>query len=233
MTFPPQTNPEMPQKMSAAAVLLSRGIKFYRKLISPLLPSCCRFTPTCSAYGLEALRVHGALYGSWLTFKRILRCNPWGGSGYDPVPPPRPKKNEKTALFTRKKALTASVLFALLTVGAVFAVTDAAYREPSAEEKRQIESLLSERATETALTALPRPESKKLNAPTRFLRWLVLFYQDNMSRLTPGKCRFTPTCSAYALEALEKYGALKGTWLTLKRILRCNPWGGSGKDPVP
>lgn len=233
MTSSVKTDPETPRKMSAAAVLLSWGIKFYRKLISPLLPGCCRFTPTCSAYGLEALRVHGALYGSWLTFKRILRCNPWGGSGYDPVPPPRPKKPETLCPFTRKKALTALFLFALLAVGAALAVTDAAYREPSAEEERRIEALLSKRVTDAALPAVSQPEEKKLNAPTRFLRWLVLFYQDNMSRLTPGKCRFTPTCSAYALEALEKYGALKGSWLTLKRILRCNPWGGSGKDPVP
>ncbi len=46
----------------------------------------CRFTPTCSAYGIEAFRKHGPIKGGWLTFKRIIRCNPWGGSGYDPVP---------------------------------------------------------------------------------------------------------------------------------------------------
>ena len=46
----------------------------------------CRYTPTCSAYALEALQKHGLLKGSWLAFKRILRCAPWGGSGYDPVP---------------------------------------------------------------------------------------------------------------------------------------------------
>lgn len=48
-----------------------------------------------------------------------------------------------------------------------------------------------------------------------------------------GGCRFTPTCSQYTLEAVQKYGAFKGSWLGLKRILRCNPWGGSGYDPVP
>lgn len=59
---------------------------FYRKCISPLFPPCCRFTPTCSEYAIIAVRKHGILKGGWLAFKRILRCNPWGGSGYDPVP---------------------------------------------------------------------------------------------------------------------------------------------------
>lgn len=54
--------------------------------ISPYLPSTCRYQPTCSQYGIEAIRKHGPFKGSWLTFKRILSCNPWGGSGYDPVP---------------------------------------------------------------------------------------------------------------------------------------------------
>lgn len=59
---------------------------FYRKFISPLFPPCCRFTPTCSEYAILAIRKHGIFKGGWLAFKRILRCNPWGGSGYDPVP---------------------------------------------------------------------------------------------------------------------------------------------------
>lgn len=62
---------------------------------------------------------------------------------------------------------------------------------------------------------------------------LVRFYQLCISPLTPPACRFTPTCSQYALEALRKYGPLKGTWLTIKRLSRCHPWGGSGYDPVP
>ena len=62
---------------------------------------------------------------------------------------------------------------------------------------------------------------------------LVKFYQLCISTFTPPACRFTPTCSQYALEALRKYGPLKGGWLALKRILRCHPWGGSGYDPVP
>lgn len=61
-------------------------VRFYQIVISPLKPACCRFTPTCSQYALEALRKYGPVKGSWLTIKRILRCNPWGGSGYDPVP---------------------------------------------------------------------------------------------------------------------------------------------------
>lgn len=61
-------------------------ILFYRKAISPWMPPSCRFTPTCSTYGLEAFRRYGLFKGFWLTVKRISRCHPWGGSGYDPVP---------------------------------------------------------------------------------------------------------------------------------------------------
>ncbi len=61
-------------------------IMFYRKCISPYTPSACRFTPTCSQYALEAFRKHGVFKGLYLTVRRLLRCHPWGGSGYDPVP---------------------------------------------------------------------------------------------------------------------------------------------------
>jgi putative membrane protein insertion efficiency factor len=61
-------------------------IKFYRKFISPMLPPTCRFTPTCSQYGLKAFQQYGLFKGFWLTAKRVLRCHPWGGSGYDPLP---------------------------------------------------------------------------------------------------------------------------------------------------
>lgn len=71
---------------NAAVWVLSVPIFFYRACISPLFPPCCRYTPTCSAYALEALRKHGPLRGSWLAVKRICRCHPWGGEGYDPVP---------------------------------------------------------------------------------------------------------------------------------------------------
>ena len=62
---------------------------------------------------------------------------------------------------------------------------------------------------------------------------LIWFYRHCISPLTPAACRYTPTCSQYAVEAIKKYGPIKGGWLALKRILRCNPWGGSGYDPVP
>lgn len=62
---------------------------------------------------------------------------------------------------------------------------------------------------------------------------MILFYKRQISPLTPPSCRYTPTCSQYALEAIQKYGAIKGTWLAIKRISRCHPWGGSGYDPVP
>ena len=63
---------------------------------------------------------------------------------------------------------------------------------------------------------------------------LIRFYQRHISPATPPKCRFQPTCSAYAVEAITKYGALKGGWLTLKRLCRCNPFNkGDWYDPVP
>ncbi|MDE5656593.1 MAG: membrane protein insertion efficiency factor YidD [Muribaculaceae bacterium] len=73
--------------MSRLAVwLMSLPILFYRACISPMFPPACRYTPTCSRYALEALRRHGPIKGSRLAIKRICRCHPWGGCGYDPVP---------------------------------------------------------------------------------------------------------------------------------------------------
>ena len=66
--------------------LLILPIRFYRKCISPLTPPTCRFTPTCSQYAIQAIRKYGPFKGMALAIWRILRCNPWGGSGYDPVP---------------------------------------------------------------------------------------------------------------------------------------------------
>lgn len=71
---------------SGIAMVLSLPIHFYRRVISPYTPPSCRFTPTCSAYALEALARHGAVKGTGLTIRRLCRCHPWGGSGYDPVP---------------------------------------------------------------------------------------------------------------------------------------------------
>ena len=66
--------------------MLLLHVYFYRCCISPLTPPSCRYTPTCSEYAIQALRKHGPLRGMWLALRRILRCHPWGGSGYDPVP---------------------------------------------------------------------------------------------------------------------------------------------------
>jgi uncharacterized protein len=71
---------------SPLAILLTGGIRAYRFVFSAR-PSPCRFDPTCSQYGLDALEGHGALRGSWLTIRRISRCRPGGGQGYDPAPP--------------------------------------------------------------------------------------------------------------------------------------------------
>jgi putative membrane protein insertion efficiency factor len=69
--------------------LLVVVLRLYRQWISPALPPTCRFFPSCSAYAIEALTVHGMLRGSWLTVRRVLRCGPWHPGGVDPVPPAR------------------------------------------------------------------------------------------------------------------------------------------------
>ncbi len=73
----------------APALLL---VRFYQIVLSPLLPSSCRFEPTCSQYMVDALKIHGLFYGLYLGTRRILSCHPWGGSGYDPVPPKQEKQ---------------------------------------------------------------------------------------------------------------------------------------------
>ena len=72
--------------MRGLALLMLLPIRIYQRCISPLTPPVCRFTPTCSQYAVEAIRRHGPFKGGWLTLKRLARCHPWGGSGYDPVP---------------------------------------------------------------------------------------------------------------------------------------------------
>jgi hypothetical protein len=64
-------------------------IRAYQLFLSPLLGPTCRYLPSCSEYAAEAIARHGALAGTWLALRRLLRCHPWGGSGYDPVPAAR------------------------------------------------------------------------------------------------------------------------------------------------
>ncbi len=71
---------------SFAGRILIVPIRGYQRFVSPLLPPSCRFTPSCSHYAVEALGKHGVVKGGWLALRRIGRCHPWGGSGYDPVP---------------------------------------------------------------------------------------------------------------------------------------------------
>ncbi len=66
--------------------ILIGAVRLYQTAVSPWLPASCRYHPTCSAYAVEALKRHGAVRGSWLTLRRLGRCHPWGGHGYDPVP---------------------------------------------------------------------------------------------------------------------------------------------------
>ena len=61
-------------------------VRFYQRVISPFTAPSCRYQPTCSEYALDAIELHGGLRGGWLAIKRIARCHPWGGSGFDPVP---------------------------------------------------------------------------------------------------------------------------------------------------
>lgn len=68
---------------------------------------------------------------------------------------------------------------------------------------------------------------------TRMMLAVIRFYRRGISPFTPPSCRFTPTCSAYAEEAIGRYGALRGGWLALRRLLKCHPFGPSGYDPVP
>ncbi|MBH1993317.1 MAG: membrane protein insertion efficiency factor YidD [Sphingomonadaceae bacterium] len=67
----------------------------------------------------------------------------------------------------------------------------------------------------------------------RLLILIARFWQVGPSRILPPTCRYAPSCSEYAIQAVRKYGAMKGSWLGFKRLMRCHPWGGSGYDPVP
>jgi putative membrane protein insertion efficiency factor len=82
---------------TAAARVLVLLLTWYRRFISPLLGPRCRFYPSCSAYALEAVQVHGALHGSWLAARRLSRCHPFHAGGLDPVPPRRPGRAAEAA----------------------------------------------------------------------------------------------------------------------------------------
>ena len=81
--LPEASNKETKHLLSEVFIL---PVRFYQLAISPHFPAACRFTPTCSQYAIEAIRKYGPVTGVWLSAKRICRCHPWGGSGYDPVP---------------------------------------------------------------------------------------------------------------------------------------------------
>lgn len=81
--------PEPPLRTGPLARVLILFVRLYQVTLRPVMGGQCRFQPTCSDYSIEALRTHGGFKGGWLTVRRILRCQPWGGSGYDPVPPRR------------------------------------------------------------------------------------------------------------------------------------------------
>jgi putative membrane protein insertion efficiency factor len=70
-------------------------------------------------------------------------------------------------------------------------------------------------------------------SPRRVLMALIWVYQNTLGPALPRSCRYEPSCSRYAYEAVEKYGAVRGAWYAIKRLARCHPWGGSGFDPVP
>lgn len=103
----------MSREPTLAARALMLFVRGYRRFLSPLLGPTCRFRPTCSAYGLKAIRVHGALRGTWLTVKRIGRCHPFSPGGYDPVPPPRngavPASGDVTAVHEDRAQVSGAV----------------------------------------------------------------------------------------------------------------------------
>jgi uncharacterized protein len=82
---------------AVVGVMLRSAVRAYQLLLSPVLPPACRYLPSCSDYALEALAVHGPVRGIGLAARRLARCHPWGGSGYDPVPPPHSTDPAKTA----------------------------------------------------------------------------------------------------------------------------------------
>ena len=90
-----------PVEMSLLAKAFRLAIRGYQRLVSPFFPAACRYSPTCSQYAVEAIQLHGGLKGFWLALRRIGRCHPWGGSGFDPVP--EVSSGTKQARAKRKK----------------------------------------------------------------------------------------------------------------------------------
>jgi putative membrane protein insertion efficiency factor len=87
-----------PCRAGMVGLVLQGAIRAYQLLVSPMLPPSCRFLPTCSDYASEAIGRHGALRGLALAARRLARCHPWGGSGYDPVPDPGPRLTARRAV---------------------------------------------------------------------------------------------------------------------------------------
>ena len=85
----------------------------------------------------------------------------------------------------------------------------------------------------TCRRASPGPRPRLAQVMAQAMIWVSRAWQKGPSKVLPPSCRYQPSCSAYAITAIERYGALRGGWMAVKRILRCNPWGGYGPDPVP
>ena len=83
--------------MNPIGMAMRGTIRIYQLVVSPVLPSSCRFMPSCSSYAMEAIQRHGPLAGSWLATRRICRCHPWNDGGYDPVPEPSTECGAKAA----------------------------------------------------------------------------------------------------------------------------------------
>jgi putative membrane protein insertion efficiency factor len=108
-TLPDTEDQDAPvRRPGPVARVLLVPVNFYRRWISPVLPPSCRFEPSCSAYAVEALTTHGALRGSWLSVRRLLRCGPWHPGGYDPVPPRHTDLDEPTTKTTVGHSHTAA-----------------------------------------------------------------------------------------------------------------------------
>lgn len=129
------------ERTSVSVRLLTGPIRCYQRFISPALPATCRYSPTCSAYAVEALRVHGALRGSWLTIRRIFRCHPWSKRDhFDPVPP------------ARSSGVEGSVSAATLTDAALWEPVESATSSPNSPVGDEV---VGSSATEHSKTRQP------------------------------------------------------------------------------